>query len=53
MLGIVSIGFNLVYIPGILAIVWGGRERQENSKARTGFICGIHRNRPVGPGHSC
>ncbi|MGI9022356.1 MAG: hypothetical protein ACR2HV_03825, partial [Acidimicrobiales bacterium] len=26
---------------GILAIVWGGRERQQNSKARTGFICGI------------
>jgi len=30
-----------LYVPGILAIVWGGRERDQNSKARTGFICGI------------
>ncbi|CAN5745616.1 hypothetical protein BH20ACT1_BH20ACT1_13360 [soil metagenome] len=40
-LGIVSLVFNLFFIPGILAIVWGGRERGDNSKARTGFICGI------------
>jgi hypothetical protein len=40
-LGIVSIFFNLLYVPGILAIVWGGRERQENSNARRGFVCGI------------
>ncbi len=40
-LGIVSIFFNLLFVPGILAIVWGGRERDQNSKARTGFICGI------------
>jgi len=32
---------NVFYVPGILAIVWGGRERRESSKARTGFICGI------------
>jgi len=40
-LGIISIFLNVLYVPGILAIVWGGRERHENPKARTGFICGI------------
>lgn len=40
-LGIISIFLNVFYVPGILAIVWGGRERHENGKARTGFICGI------------
>jgi len=40
-LGILSIFFNVLFVPGILAIVWGGRERDQNSKARTGFICGI------------
>ena len=40
-LGIISIFLNVFYVPGILAIVWGGRERRENGKARTGFICGI------------
>jgi hypothetical protein len=40
-LGIISIFFNVFYIPGILAIVWGRRERHQNSKARTGFVCGI------------
>ncbi|MDQ6725199.1 MAG: DUF4352 domain-containing protein [Actinomycetota bacterium] len=40
-LGIVSIFLNVFYVPGILAIVWGGRERRESGKARTGFICGI------------
>lgn len=40
-LGIISIFANLFYVPGILAIVWGGRERRGNSKANTGFICGI------------
>jgi hypothetical protein len=40
-LGIISIFANLFYVPGILAIVWGGRERRENSKANAGYICGI------------
>jgi hypothetical protein len=40
-LGIISIFLNVFYVPGILAIVWGGRERHENGKAQTGFICGI------------
>ncbi len=40
-LGIVSLFFNFFYVPGILAIIWGGRERAESSKARAGFICGI------------
>lgn len=40
-LGILSIFLNFFYVPGILAMVWGGRERHESSKARTGFICGI------------
>jgi len=40
-LGIISIFLNFFFVPGILAIVWGGRERRENSKARAGFICGI------------
>lgn len=40
-LGIISIFANLFYIPGILAIVWGGRERRESSKANAGYICGI------------
>ena len=40
-LGIVSIFLNVFFIPGILAIVWGGRERRSNSKANTGYSCGI------------
>lgn len=40
-LGIISLFLNVFYVPGILAIVWGGRERHQNSKARTGFVCGI------------
>ena len=40
-LGIISIFLNVFYVPGILAIVWGGRERHQSSKARTGFVCGI------------
>ncbi len=40
-LGIVSIFANFFYIPGILAIVWGGRERHDNPKARTGWVLGI------------
>ncbi|MDQ6949092.1 MAG: DUF4352 domain-containing protein [Actinomycetota bacterium] len=37
-LGILSIFLNVLYVPGILSIIWGGRERDQNSKARTGFI---------------
>ena len=40
-LGIMSIFFNFFFVPGILAIVWGGRERRVSSKANTGYICGI------------
>ncbi|MDP8936421.1 MAG: hypothetical protein M3O23_01580 [Actinomycetota bacterium] len=40
-LGIVSLFFNFFLVPGILAIVWGGRERQYDSKAKAGYICGI------------
>jgi len=40
-LGIISLFLNLFYVPGILAIVWGGRERRHNTKARAGFVCGI------------
>jgi hypothetical protein len=40
-LGIVSIFLNVFYVPGILAIVWGSRERRTNGNARAGFICGI------------
>jgi hypothetical protein len=40
-LGIVSLFLNLFYVPGILAIIWGGRERRESTRARAGFVCGI------------
>jgi hypothetical protein len=40
-LGIISIVFDFFYVPGILAIIWGGRERHTSRKARTGFVCGI------------
>jgi hypothetical protein len=40
-LGIISIFFDFLYIPGILAIVWGGKERRANGKAHVGFVCGI------------
>lgn len=40
-LGIVSLFFNFFLIPGILAIVWGGRERHYDGKAKAGYICGI------------
>ena len=40
-LGIISLFLNVFYVPGILAIVWGGRERRENRRARAGFVCGI------------
>lgn len=40
-LGIVSLFLNVLLVPGILAIVWGGKERQYDSKAKAGFILGI------------
>lgn len=40
-LGIVSLFFNFFLIPGILAIIWGGRERRYDGKANAGYICGI------------
>lgn len=40
-LGIISLFINPCFICGILAIVWGGREKDYNSKAKTGWILGI------------
>jgi len=40
-LGIVSLFLNIFLVPGILAIIWGGKERQYDSKAKAGFILGI------------
>lgn len=40
-LGIVSLFINPCFIPSILAIVWGGKEKDYNSRAKTGFILGI------------
>ena len=40
-LGIVSLFFNFFLIPGILAIIWGSRERRYDGKANAGYICGI------------
>jgi len=40
-LGVLSLLCNLFFVPGILAIVWGGRDRQESRKAGRGFVLGI------------
>lgn len=40
-LGIISLVFNACFVPGILAIVWGSKEKDYDSKANAGFILGI------------
>ncbi len=40
-LGIISLFINPCFVLGILAIVWGGKEKDYNSRAKTGFILGI------------
>lgn len=40
-LGIISIVFNACFVPGILAILWGSKEKDYDSKAKAGYILGI------------
>lgn len=40
-LGIMSLVLNFLFIPGILAIVFGAQGRRHDGKAKAGFILGI------------